>query len=269
MIRFLGILLLLIASLSPIARAETLVVGGTGSALEIMRQIGSLYQKSHPSTRIEIPPSMGSSGAINAVTAGAIDVGVTGRPAKPGEGDGLRQIALATTPLAFVTSLDHAPDLATKDILAIYGGTMVEWKPGAPIRIVLRPRAEADIDVLARTFPGFLEVYERTLKRKELPVAATDQDNAELARSLPNSFALITIAQLVAERVPLKVISLGGVLPNSETPTTGTYPHRKVFYLIYRGDHADKLAEFLAFLKTPAVADIFWLNGARSVINDE
>src|SRR4030042_5692958 len=69
----------------------TLKIGGTGAAVGTITQVAAAFQKRHPDVRFMFPPSLGSSGGIKAVIAGALDVGFGSRPptgAEPGHGRG-------------------------------------------------------------------------------------------------------------------------------------------------------------------------------------
>jgi ABC-type phosphate transport system substrate-binding protein len=64
----------------------TLRIGGTGAAVSTITQVAAAFQKQYPAVRFVFPPSLGSSGGIKAVIAGALDVGLNSRPltAPPG-----------------------------------------------------------------------------------------------------------------------------------------------------------------------------------------
>ncbi len=68
-----------------LAQAEEIKIGGTGGALATMQLLGDAYSKNHPETKIIVLPSLGSSGGIKAVLAGAIQVAVSSRPIKDSE----------------------------------------------------------------------------------------------------------------------------------------------------------------------------------------
>ena len=61
------------------ARADTIRLGGTGGALGGMKLLAEEFKKSHPGDTVIILPSMGSSGGINAVLSGALDIGLGNR----------------------------------------------------------------------------------------------------------------------------------------------------------------------------------------------
>ena len=63
------------------ARAETPKIGGTGSALGVMRLLGQEYSALQPATALTVLPRLGS-GSIKALIAGKLDIAVSPRALK-------------------------------------------------------------------------------------------------------------------------------------------------------------------------------------------
>jgi phosphate transport system substrate-binding protein len=80
--RFVGPLVaaLLFASATANGAAADLAVVGTGDGLEVLRAVGAAYTADHPETGVWVPPSVHSSGGINAVRAGTAVLGRIARP---------------------------------------------------------------------------------------------------------------------------------------------------------------------------------------------
>ena len=60
---------------------ELIRVNGSGAALDMMTLLNDAYQKLHPEIRIEMLKPLGSSGAIKALLAGALDLAVSSKTA--------------------------------------------------------------------------------------------------------------------------------------------------------------------------------------------
>lgn len=259
---------LLIATLviGPNAQAEQIKVGGTGAAIGLMKVFSSAYEARYPGTKIEILPSLGSGGGITAVGAGALTIAVSGRPLKPEErAAGLREHLWARTPFVFVTSHPQADTLRSQDILATYDGKRTAWSDGSRIRLVLRPRSDSSTPALEKRFPGIGLALEALRKRKEIPVAATDQDNVELAERVPGSLTVATLSQIKAERPRISVIALDGVVPSTEALRRGTYTFAADIFLIHRGDVSADGKAFFDFLTSADGPEI--LEGYGAIAN--
>src|SRR5512137_2326936 len=77
---------------------ETVRVGGVGTALGVMRIIAGAFEAANPGIRVQVVPSLGSSGGIKAIGEGALDISLSGRPLKEEEkSKGLAAQELART----------------------------------------------------------------------------------------------------------------------------------------------------------------------------
>src|SRR5450755_2664103 len=178
-----AIVLLLAGSLQAgnAAAADTLRVGGTGTATGMLQQVGAEFIAA-TGVKVEVIASLGSTGAIRALSDGWLDIAVPARPLKPDEAAaGLRQVAAVRTAYVIATSNSSPNGLKSADLAGIFAAEKPVWADGTPIRIILRPRSDSDTALIGELFAGMGEALEAARRRAELPTAATDQDNAEMA----------------------------------------------------------------------------------------
>ena len=181
------------------AQAEVLRVGGTGTATALMQSLGAAYAEG-TDERIVVVPSLGTKGAIRAVIDGKLDIAVSARPLTPEEqAAGLVTLAAMKTPFGFVSSRKNPPGLRKGDIEALFKSESATWPDGFPLRLVLRPRSESDTALAGAFFPGMREAIEHARARSDVPIAATDQDNADLAERLEGSLTGATVTQIRME----------------------------------------------------------------------
>lgn len=231
------------------AAAQTLRLGGTGGGMGMAQRIADAYAAAGP--RIEVIPGLGSSGAINAVADGAIELAITSRQLKPKEVErGLTAVFFARTPIVWVTSHPAPPAIGSADIPGIYEAAAPKWADGSPIRIVLRVASETDVSIVEGYFPGLAEAFAAARLRPEIPVTATDQDNVAVAEQLPGSFVHAGLSQIVTENINLRVVTLDGVVPTPESLQNGAYPYEKPFYLVYAPSSAEAAGRLLEFLRS-------------------
>ncbi len=211
---------------------EQLVIGGTGGALAAMKTLASVFRRDHPEVSIKVLPSLGSSGGIRAVIAGALDLGVSSRPLKGGEQGAVAQ-TIGRTPFVFVTRKEAPPSgLTIREIEAIYAGRTRTWPDGRPLRVVLRPEAEYDTSLLKSMSPDMERIVTEALTREGMIIAITDQDNAHAIATVPGALGTTTMAQIICENLPFKTLSLEGVRPGRNTLASGAYPYFKTYYLV-------------------------------------
>jgi phosphate transport system substrate-binding protein len=230
------------------AEAQIVRVGGTGTATALMQSLATAYADGGEE-RITVVPSMGTSGAIRAVIDGAIDVAVSARPLTPNEeAAGLVTLAVMKTPFGLVSSRQNPPGLGKSDIAALFSSERATWPDGFPLRLVLRPRSESDTALAGTFFPGMREAIERARARADIPVAATDQANVDLAERLEGSLTGATLTQIRMESRPLSFVDIDGMKPTLENLETGAYPYAKTLYLIALKSRRADVASFDAFL---------------------
>jgi phosphate transport system substrate-binding protein len=218
--------------LSPfaLAHADTLRMGGTGGDLATMRLLADAYARQHPKTTVQIFESMGSGGAVKAVLAGALDIGLTSRaPSKDERERGLKAMLYARSPLVFAVHKDSPRTGVTRqELVALYNGEPAGAR-GA-VRLILRPEFDSDTLALRRGLPELEQPLLRAYQRTGVPVAATDQDAADMIAGAPDGFCTSTLSLIIAERRPLKPLALDGVAPSTATVASGRYPLVKEFY---------------------------------------
>lgn len=231
------------------AQAETLRVGGTGAANEMLRHAGTAFAKAHPGSSVEVVPSLGSSGAISAVIDDMLAFAVAGRLLQPEESaKGLVNVVIARTPFGLATSHPNPIGISSRDAAAFFASENSVWHDMLPVRPILRPKSDSDTVVLGHLLPGMEAAIERVRARPYIPMAATDQDNAEMAERVPGSLVGMTLTQVLMEKRDLRFVPIDGVAVTLENFERGAYPYGKEFYLIFRDPPTPTVKRFLAFL---------------------
>lgn len=200
-------------------------IGGTGMALAAMQQLGDSLAATDRQIRIEVLPSLGTPGGLRALSEGAIDVAVAGRPLKPEErAKGLVEAGCMTTALVFASSHPSPTGIRKADLPAIYADERPVWPDGRPLKLLLRSRAGSENAYLSAAVPGMAAAIEKAYTHSGVPVATTDQENAHLAQRTAGSLAVMTLLQLRSERLNLRLVSLDGITASATTLADNSYP---------------------------------------------
>jgi phosphate transport system substrate-binding protein len=230
--------------------AQGVRVGGTGGATALMTHLGTLFT-SRTGIAVEVIPGMGSGGGINAAADGVLDIAISGRALAPAElARGLVPAFTIRTPYVLAASRPSATTMTEQAILDAYTREKATWPDGSPIKVILRPRPESDNASLVALFPGMAAALEAARKRTELPITATDQDNADLAEALPGSLIGATLTQITMEARKLQLVAINGIAPSVEALENGTYRHGKVLSVIRRQQPSDATTRFIAFIRS-------------------
>ena len=251
-----SLLVVAAAMTSGLAPAADLRAGGTGSATEMLRHLGSAFA-TETEIRIEMIPNLGSGGAIRAVADGAIDLAVSSRPLSTAEAaKGLTGTAFARTPFGFATSHPRPDGQKAVAIAEVFKDGQATWKDGTPVRIILRPKSDTDTPLMGALFPGLAGGIDVARRRTDVPVAATDLDNAVMAERVSGSLVGMTLTQARMERRNLRLVTIDGIEPTLENFEAGTYPYGKTFYVVVRADKSPAVDRFVAFLTSPRVRSL-------------
>lgn len=245
------------------AVAETIRISGTGSAITTIRLLGDAYRQIRPGVRFAILPSMGSSGAVKAVLAGRLDIGLSGRSLTEEErAQGAVEKRYARSPFVFAVNMSvKTSGLTLAEIADIYAGKRDRWENRSRIRLVLRPRSDSDTPVLKSMSPAMSGAVEIALRREGMIVGMTDQESADLIQKIPGAFGATTLSLLVSEKRPVRVLTLDGIVPSLRAIGDGSYPYAKTLYMVTKKNPPLEIRRFIEFVRSPAGAAILTKNG--------
>jgi phosphate transport system substrate-binding protein len=242
----------LVICTSSAASTETLRIGGMGSAMAALPGVFTAFDPSQED-KLEVIHSLGSSGALRAVAEGVLDIAVSGRALTRDEiAQGLTQAAEIRTPFVLVTSQPRPNGFKSSEVAEIFKSRRPAWADGSLIRIIVRPKSDSDTTVLGGMFPGMAAAIEEVRRRPEIPMAATDQDNADMAERIPGSLTAATLSQVKMERRNLRFVAIDGVEPSLDHLESGTYPFAKAIYFVLPAKRKPLAERFVAFLGSPA-----------------
>jgi phosphate transport system substrate-binding protein len=233
------------------SHAESIRIGGTGSAMAAMRVAGDAFQKVQPGATVSIVNNLGSRGGLQALQAGVLDLAVTAGSV-PAGGD-LVAVELGRTPMVFVTtSPSGRAGVSVPDLVEIYSGRRTTWRDGSRLRVVLRPPGDADIAFLRALSPAMSQAVDAGLKLPGVKLAATDQDAADAIASIPGAVGASTLLLVLSETRAFSLLSIGGVPPGLTAMADGSYPYYRTIRLVTRGEPRGLTGKYVAFLASPA-----------------
>jgi len=189
---------------------QPLIAAGSGVNLGITRLLAKAFMNDHPQITIEVPGSIGTKGAIAAVTDGTITFGLISRSLKDGErSPGMVARPYARVPIVVGVHPTVADDeLTFKDLVDIYRGAKTRWKDGNEIIVQTREPFDSGLQVLEKQVPGFQEAYAESRQAKRWSVFFTDQDaNRALSRTR-YAIGISDLGMIATEHLGIKVLKL-------------------------------------------------------------
>ncbi len=246
-------------------RAAQLTFAGSGVSLEITRILAKQFQKTHPEIKINVPASIGSSGAIQAVADGAIAVGMISRPLKEKEKTlGLTVIAFARTPLAFAVHPSVVDNnITSAQLLDIYQGKNTYWLDGREIIVLTREPGDSSILILEQKIKGFKQVYTDSQKNERWTTLYKDRQMNQQLEKTPLTLGIADVGTITSEKKlsSIKTLKFNSIAPTTENVAKGQYPLVKNLYFVFHPSKVSPEAkEFINFVKSRAGAKILTAN---------
>ena len=266
----LTVALLMLPALS--LATETLTINGSGSALDMMKPMIAAYQKSNKEVRIIMDKPLGSSGAVKALLAGALDMVLSSKPLKPEEeARGARLQLYGKTPLVMIAEKNvPAANITTKELEDIYAGENTYWPKGNVIRLILRPSEDVDSKILGALSPGMANAMKTAKSRPGMIIAVTDPEAYTTVAKTSGALGAAGMTSLITEKLAVKSLTLNGVAASPQTLASGAYPLSKEISIVTTSKAtpaAHKLISFMLSAQGRAIAaksGVFVTSGAAA-----
>lgn len=247
-------------ALTPLARAEGLLIGGTGSAEPIVRLLFDEFHKQSPQITLNIvSPPLGSGGGITALMAGRIEMAFISRSLKPQEQAALSAgVEICKTPFV-LASRDglRGSGFTLDDLASVYEAKVSTWENGARIRIVMRTIDDTDSKSLASMSPAVAAALKQAHQRDGMVLAMDDLETVDLITRTPGSLGPTNLALLRAAGSRLIVFPINGVTPSAATLKSGSYPWSKTLTMVVPARPSPAAEKFARFIQS---------NPARSLL---
>ncbi len=261
--RFWALTWALLASAIAPAAAEELKIGGAGTVLGTVREIGDAYTKANPEVKVTVLPSLGAVGGVSALLSGAVDIALATRVLT--EAERIKEVVpieIARIPFVFaVATANKASSVTSKQLLEIYQGRLTAWPDGSRLRLVLRPPSVSDTIFLKELSPQWKKAMDDLEARPGMLVVATAQEAADRVEKTPGAVTTSTINLIVTEKRAMKALRINGVEPNAKTVADGSYPYYKPVFLVTLPKPSPSVQKFVTFARSKTGRDILVRTG--------
>lgn len=232
---------------------DTISINGSGSALDMMKPMIAAYQKNNKDVRIIMEKPLGSSGAVKALLAGALDMVLSSKPLKPEEtAKGAQQQLYGRTPLVMIAEKKvRKGDITTKELEDIYTGKSSSWPNGEAIRLVLRPREDVDSKILSALSPGMAHAMDEARSRPGMIVGVTDPEAYSIVSKTPGGLGATGMTSIIAEKLPVASLKLNGVTASPQALASGAYPLSKEISIVTTPGTPPAAHKLISFMLSP------------------
>ena len=264
MIVFVGLCFSIALNADDVARnvvvKRSITVAGTGDSQDLLRKVAAEMEHDIPLTHIVVPDSIGSSGGINALIDGKIDLARVARPLRDNEKKGLTYVPFAKSPVVFVVnpSVKGVDNLSYQQIVDIYSGRITNWSEvgGDDVKIyaIIRESGDSSLKVLQEYMPAFKDSENMNAK-----VMYTTPSTLEILEKYDNTIGFLPLALTIG--TDLKVLAVNDVFPAVDAIKSGEYELINTFAIVHNDSVRGLAKEFLDYLFSKKAQQIFLENG--------
>lgn len=242
-------------------RSQTVATDGSTSMEKVIGFLSEAYMEEHRDIKVTYNPT-GSSSGIQAVAEGRCDIGLASRDLKDEETADLQGTIVAIDGIGIIVNPDNpVTDLTIEQIGKIYSGEVANWKElggsDAPIVCIGREAASGTRD-------GFEEVTGTKDKCKYSQELTSTGDVVQTVSGNPNAIGYASIA---SANDSVKMVSVEGINPTTETIQNGEYKVQRNFVLVTKKDTplSKTAEEFFDFATSPQADSLITEAGAVPV----
>lgn len=210
--------------------SQTVATDGSTSMEKVIGYLSEAYMEEHGDIKVTYNPT-GSSSGIQAVAEGRCDIGLASRDLKEEETEDLQGTVVAIDGIGIIIHPDNpVTDLTIEQIGMIYSGEITNWKEvgGSDAAIVCIGREAA-----SGTRDGFEEVTNTKDKCKYSQELTSTGDVVQTVSGNPNAIGYASVASI---NDTVKMVSVEGVSPTTETIQAGEYKVQRNFVLVTKKD---------------------------------
>lgn len=239
---------------------QTVKITGSGSIYPALKVLATAYEAKVKNITIIFLPNNQSEGGIAGVKNGLVEIGAVSRQLKPQEDNShieYRQIGVDALLVATHPNVKGVTNLQTKDLKAIYSGTISNWRdlggPDAKIIVLDRPEDESAKKLLRQYYLG--------MELKTTDKAVILQQESELISALqdtPYSIGAFSLAYAITNNLPANRLSLNGVAPTVANLQAGKYQMVRHMGIVFKHSPSETTKGFIDFASSK--------NGAQELL---
>jgi len=210
---------------APLAAQEKIVIGGSGSLIEVIAEIAKAYLVKNSSDSIQVhPESMSNTGGMEGVKMGRLNIGLVTDEPQGADKEKLVYKILGRTPTALaVNKTLPVANLTEAQICDIFSGKLKSWKEvggsDGKIMVVTRKKDDANTETFREKMTCFKTLQ---ITPDAIPLVRGSEVLDALDKR-PTTVGIVNVGTSLSERHNVKTVSIDGASPSPEAVQNGKY----------------------------------------------
>lgn len=231
---------------------ETITIGGSAEAYEVMEVLTEAYEAEAETIQFKFRNSSQSSGGIQGVKDGILDIGLASRELTESEKNyRIQYRAIANSPMLLATheSIGSVTNLTSEQIKGIYSGEISNWQEvggdNAEIILLDLPEDENEKQLMRQHYLGNIKVTSRAI------LIPDDDDVLEALTTTPYSIGTVPKEEEI-EEISVNPLTIDGVSATPENIRNGQYKLVYKIGMVFATDPPPATQEFINYIFSEA-----------------
>jgi phosphate transport system substrate-binding protein len=240
-----------------IVQGAEIRIGGAGTTLGTMKELGEAYEKTTRGVKVTVDKkSKASVGGVRSLLKHELDIAISTRKLTEADIAGigkLRATEVARVPFVFaVQAATKVTDTTSAELLQIYQLKKVTWSDGSNIVLYPRTANVSDTLFLMDISPEWKTAIQAINSNPRIQKYDTAQEAAALVEARPGALTTSTLALLQTENRRMRPLRIDGVEPTAATVQNGQYQYVKPVILVTPSMRSPEVQGFVEFVCSAA-----------------
>lgn len=233
------------------AQAETIKIGGSGSMIPLLTELGKAYMKKNPNDTVEVnQKSMGQPGGIVGLNAGAIDIAMSAMEITA-EQKKLPVLPLEIARVAGVVAVSAnvtVTSITSQQLCDIYSGKITNWKQVGGADAAIDAMTRPDSDSTKQSFRAAFACMNNLKEAPQILNLPKSQDAHKALSTRNNAICPVDLIAIGDSNGKFKELKIDG--KGSADFASGKWPFVLRNHLVLGKNRGEAVKRFLNFIKS-------------------
>jgi phosphate transport system substrate-binding protein len=140
--------------------------------------------------------------------------------------------------------------LSTQELEKLISGASSQFSDGSPASVLLRDRSDSAHSAFEKQVPSLRLLRENAYDSRRFRVIFHDDAMGATLASSPGCVGVFSLGAIASWKLPLKVLSIDGIVPNLEHAQDGSWRAVRELAFVVRPENRERFDAFFRFIDT-------------------